>query len=152
VTRKIARGVARIKHGIEDKLYLGNLEARRDWGYAPDYVKGMWMMLQQDDPDDYVLGTGESHSVKELVEAAFEYANLDWHDHVLIDPLYYRPTEVDCLVADPGKARERLGWRHAVGFEELVHIMVDAEMQALQTPGRGSGGESGRVVASSSEV
>ncbi len=152
VTRKIARGVARIKHGIEDKLYLGNLEARRDWGYAPDYVKGMWMMLQQDDPDDYVVGTGESHSVKELVEASFEHANLDWHDHVLIDPLYYRPTEVDCLVANPGKARERLGWRHAVGFEELVRIMVDAEMQALQTSGRGSGGEAGRVVASSSET
>ena len=152
VTRKIARGVARIKHGIEDKLYLGNLEARRDWGYAPDYVKGMWMMLQHDEPDDYVMGTGESHSVKELVEAAFEYANLDWHDHVLIDPLYYRPTEVDCLLADPGKARGRLGWRHAVGFEELVRIMVDAEMQALQASGSGSGGEAGRVVASSSEV
>ncbi len=152
VTRKIARGVARIKRGIEDKLYLGNLEARRDWGYAPDYVKGMWMILQQDEPDDYVLGTGESHSVKELVQASFEYANLDWHDHVLIDPLYYRPTEVNNLLANPGKARERLGWRHTVGFEELVRIMVDAEMQALQTSGRGSGGEAGRVVASSSEV
>ncbi len=152
VTRKIARGVARIKHGIEEKLYLGNLEARRDWGYAPDYVKGMWMILQQDEPDDYVLGTGESHSVKELVQACFEHANLDWHDHVLIDPLYYRPTEVNNLLANPGKARERLGWRHTVGFEELVRIMVDAEMQALQTSGRGPGGEAGRVVASSSET
>jgi GDPmannose 4,6-dehydratase len=152
VTRKIARGVARIKHGIEEKLYLGNLEARRDWGYAPDYVKGMWMILQQDEPDDYVLGTGESHSVKELVQASFEHANLDWHDHVLIDPLYYRPTEVNNLLANPGKARERLGWRHTVGFEELVRIMVDAEMQALQTSGRGPGGEAGRVVASSSET
>ena len=105
-------------------------------------------MLQQDEPDDYVMGTGEGHSVKELVEASFEYANLDWHDHVLIDPLYYRPTEVDCLLAYPGKARERLGWRHAVGFEELVRIMVDAEMQALQASANGSRGEAGRVVAS----
>jgi GDPmannose 4,6-dehydratase len=149
VTRKIARGVARIKRGIEDKLYLGNLEARRDWGYAPDYVKGMWMILQQDEPDDYVLGTGESHSVKELVQASFEYANLDWHDHVLIDPLYYRPTEVNNLLANPGKARERLGWRHTVGFEELVRIMVDAEMQALQAAGSGSRGEAGPVASSS---
>ena len=149
VTRKIARGVARIKRGIEDKLYLGNLEARRDWGYAPDYVKGMWMILQQDEPDDYVLGTGESHSVKELVQASFEYANLDWHDHVHIDPLYYRPTEVNNLLANPGKARERLGWRHTVGFEELVRIMVDAEMQALQAAGSGSRGEAGPVASSS---
>jgi GDPmannose 4,6-dehydratase len=149
VTRKIARGVARIKRGIEDKLYLGNLEARRDWGYAPDYVKGMWMILQQDEPDDYVLGTAESHSVKELVQASFEYANLDWHDHVLIDPLYYRPTEVNNLLANPGKARERLGWRHTVGFEELVRIMVDAEMQALQAAGSGSRGEAGPVASSS---
>ena len=152
VTRKIARGVAQIKHGIENKLYLGNLEARRDWGYAPDYVKGMWLMLQQDEPDDYVLGTGESHSVRELVEASFRYADLDWHDHVIIDPLYYRPTEVDCLIADPGKARQRLGWRHTVGFEELIRIMVDAELQALQSSGSGSRGEASRVVASSSEA
>jgi len=152
VTRKIARGVARIKHGIEEKLYLGNLEARRDWGYAPDYVKGMWMMLQQDEPDDFVLGTGESHSVQDLVEASFQHAGLDWHDHVVIDPLYYRPSEVDYLLADPRKARERLGWRHSVGFEELVRIMVDAELQALEPSASGSHGEAGRIVASSSEA
>jgi GDPmannose 4,6-dehydratase len=152
VTRKIARGVARIKHGIEEKLYLGNLEARRDWGYAPDYVKGMWMMLQQDEPDDFVLGTGESHSVQDLVEASFRHAGLDWHDHVVIDPLYYRPTEVDYLLADPRKARERLGWRHSIGFEELVRIMVDAELQALEPAASGPHGEAGRIVASSSEA
>jgi GDPmannose 4,6-dehydratase len=152
VTRKIARGVARIKHGIEDKLYLGNLDARRDWGYAPDYVKGMWMMLQQDEPVDFVLGTGESHSVREFVEAAFQYANLDWHDYVVIDPLYYRPTEVDCLRAEPAKARKQLGWRHTVGFEELVRILVDAELHALQAPENGSRVEVRPVVASNSET
>jgi GDPmannose 4,6-dehydratase len=152
VTRKIARGVARIKHGIEDKLYLGNLNARRDWGYAPDYVDGMWKMLQQDDPDDFVLGTGESHSVREFVEASFQYANLDWRDYVIIDPLYYRPTEVDWLRANPAKARERLGWQRTVGFEELVRILVDAELQTLQAPENGSLAERWRVVASSSET
>jgi len=151
VTRKIARGVARIKQRLEDKLYLGNLEAQRDWGYAPEYVKGMWMMLQQDEPGDFVMGTGETHSVRDFVEAAFQHANLDWHDYVIIDPLYYRPTEVDCLRADSTKARQRLGWHHTVGFLELVHILVDAEMQLLQTSANGSGAEARQVVATSSE-
>ena len=150
LTRKVARAAARIKKGLEDKLFLGNLEARRDWGYAPDYVKGMWMMLQCDEPDDYVLGTGENHSVKEFVEKSFSSVNLDWHDYVVIDPLYYRPTEVNCLLADAQKARDRLGWRHTVGFDELVRIMVTAELNALESPS--AQGNQGRVVSSSSEA
>ena len=134
VTRKIARAVARIEAGIEKKLYLGNLEARRDWGYAPEYVEAMWLMLQQDEPDDYVIGTGESHSVREFLELAFARAGLDWREFVEIDPRYYRPTEVEYLLADSTKARKRLNWHHRVGFRELVHIMVDAEMEALKAP------------------
>lgn len=136
VTKKIARAVARIKLGLQDKLYMGNLEACRDWGYAPEYVRGMWMMLQQDSPEDYVIGTGESHSVREFLDEAFTHVNLDWHDVVEIDPLYYRPAEVDFLLADYSKARQKLGWEPKVVFRELVRIMVDAELTTLQTPAR----------------
>ena len=116
VTRKITRAVARIKLGLQEKLYLGNLEARRDWGYAPDYVEAMWLMLQQDAPDDYVLATGETHSVREFLEAAFAHADLDWRQYVEIDPRYFRPTEVDALQGDAGKARRLLGWQPKVSF------------------------------------
>jgi GDPmannose 4,6-dehydratase len=136
VTRKIARAAARIRCGLESKLYLGYLDARRDWGYAPDYVQGMWLMLQQEEPEDYVIGTGETHSVREFVELAFACADLDWRDHVEIDPRYYRPAEVEVLQADPGKARRCLGWRHRVGFRELVRLMVEAEMARLPEVGR----------------
>lgn len=128
VTRKIARGVARIKRGLQDKLYLGNLEARRDWGYAPEYVEAMWMMLQQDKPGDYVIGTESNYSVQQFVELAFGHVSLDWRDHVVIDPLYYRPAEVDFLLADASRAHNELGWRHKVECPELVRIMVDAEL------------------------
>ncbi len=131
VTRKITRAVARIKLGLQQKLFLGNMEARRDWGYSPDYVEGMWLMLQQDSPEDYVLATGETHSVREFLEAAFTYQDLDWRQYVEIDPRYYRPTEVDVLLGDASKARERLGWQPRVSFGELVRLMVDADLQAL---------------------
>jgi GDPmannose 4,6-dehydratase len=132
VTRKITRAVARIKHGLERKLYLGNLEARRDWGYAPDYVRAMWLMLQQDTADDYVVGTGESHSVREFVELAFSCAGLDWRDHVEIDSRYRRPAEVDHLCADASKARRTLGWKPSIAFPELVRFMVDADLKDLE--------------------
>jgi GDPmannose 4,6-dehydratase len=132
VTRKITRAVARIKHGLQDKLYLGNLDAKRDWGYAPDYVEAMWMMLQADAPDDYVIATGETRPVREFLELAFSRAGLDWEAHVEIDPRYFRPSEVDVLLGDATKARERLGWRPRVGFNELVTLMVDADMRALE--------------------
>jgi GDPmannose 4,6-dehydratase len=132
VTRKITRAVARIKHGLQDKLYLGNLDAKRDWGYAPDYVEAMWLMLQADAPDDYVIATGETHSVREFLELAFSHAGLEWQAHVEIDPRYFRPSEVDVLLGDAGKARERLGWTPKVGFEELVTLMVDADVGALE--------------------
>ena len=132
VTRKITRAVAQIALGADDKLYLGNLEARRDWGFAGDYVDAMWRMLQQDAPADYVIGTGESHTVREFVEAAFAHAGLDWREHVRIDPRYYRPAEVDDLRADPSKARRLLGWEPRVGFQALVHMMVDADIAALR--------------------
>jgi GDPmannose 4,6-dehydratase len=128
VTRKITRAVARIKHGVQSKLYLGNLDARRDWGYAPDYVRAMWLMLQQDEPDDYVVGTGEAHSVREFVELAFECADLDWKEYVGIDPHYYRPAEVDFLLADAGKAYQSMGWEPTVAFPELVRMMVQADL------------------------
>jgi GDPmannose 4,6-dehydratase len=131
VTRKITRAVARIKLGLQQKLFLGNMEARRDWGYAPDYVEAMWLMLQQDSPEDYVLATGENHSVREFLEAAFTYQDLDWRQYVEIDPRYYRPTEVDVLLGDASKARARLGWEPQVSFGELVRLMVDADVQAL---------------------
>ena len=132
VTRKITRAVARIKLGLQDKLYLGNLDARRDWGFAGDYVRAMWTMLQQDSPDDYVIGTGDAHSVREFTEAAFAHAGLDWQDYVLIDPQYFRPSEVFDLRADCLKARRALGWEPTVGFAELVRMMVDADLADLQ--------------------
>jgi GDPmannose 4,6-dehydratase len=128
VTRKITRAVAQIKAGFQDKLYLGNLDARRDWGYAKEYVEAMWLMLQQDQPEDYVIATGESHSVAEFLEEAFSYAGLDWRNHVEIDERYFRPTEVDVLVGDPGKAKRELGWQAKTTFTELVHLMVNADM------------------------
>jgi GDPmannose 4,6-dehydratase len=132
VTRKITRAAAHIKHGAQSKLYLGNLDARRDWGYAPDYVRAMWIMLQQDAPDDYVIGTGEAHTVREFVELAFAHAGLDWKEHVEIDPKYFRPAEVDFLLADVGKARRALRWEPTVTFEELVRIMVDADLKLVE--------------------
>ncbi|MEX2195773.1 MAG: GDP-mannose 4,6-dehydratase [Thermoleophilaceae bacterium] len=132
VTRKVTRAVARIKAGLQDKLFLGNLEAKRDWGYAPDYVEAMWLMVQHDAPDDFVIATGETHSVKEFVEASFGHAGLDWEQHVEIDPRYFRPSEVDELLGDPSKAREKLGWTPKVTFDELVRIMVDADLSALE--------------------
>jgi GDPmannose 4,6-dehydratase len=132
VTRKITRAVAHIKLGTEERLFLGNLEARRDWGYAPDYVRAMWLMLQQDEADDYVIGTGETHSVREFVERAFAAADLDWRDYVKIDPRYYRPAEVDALQADFSKARSRLGWQPTVTFEELVRLMVQADVENVE--------------------
>ncbi len=132
VTRKIAHAVARIKLGRDKKVYLGNLDARRDWGYAPEYVEAMWMMLQQDTPDDYVIGTGETHSVREFVEAACKHAGLDWREITEIDARYCRPAEVDVLQADPAKARERLGWRHKMDFRSLVNLMVDSEIADLE--------------------
>ncbi|HLH27854.1 MAG TPA: GDP-mannose 4,6-dehydratase [Acidimicrobiales bacterium] len=128
VTRKVTHGVARIKHGLDEKLPLGNLDAQRDWGYAADYVRAMWMMLQQDRADDYVVATGETHSVKELVELAFGAVDLDWEEHVVIDERYLRPAEVDLLVGRPAKAQERLGWRREVDFPELVGMMVEADL------------------------
>jgi GDPmannose 4,6-dehydratase len=132
VTRKITRAVARIKHGLQDKLYLGNLDARRDWGYAPDFVDAMWRMLQVDEPDDFVVATGEAHTVREFLEYAFRHAGLEWEPHVEIDPRYFRPSEVDALLGDASKARDTLGWEPRVGFDELVRLMVDADMVALE--------------------
>ena len=139
VTRKITRGVAAILAGREEALYLGNLDARRDWGYAPEYVEAMWRILQQDAAEDFVIGTGESHSVREFVEEAFSYAGLDWHKYVKISDRYLRPLEVDVLIADPGKARTHLGWQARIGFRDLIAIMVDADLEAagLETQGRG---------------
>ena len=131
VTRKITRAVARIKLGLQKKLYLGNLEARRDWGYAPDYVEAMWLMLQQEAPEDFVIATGESHSVREFLEAVFSHVDLDWREYVEIDPRYFRPTEVEYLLGDASKARQRLGWQPRVSFTELVRLMVEADLQAL---------------------
>jgi GDPmannose 4,6-dehydratase len=124
--------VAHIKYGVQHKLYLGNLEARRDWGYAPDYIRAMWLMLQQETPDDFVVGTGEAHTVREFVELAFACAGLDWKEHVEIDARYFRPTEVDFLCADASKARKVLGWEPTVTFDELVRIMVEADMKAVE--------------------
>ena len=131
VTRKITRAAARIKLGLQNKLYLGNLEARRDWGYAPEYVEAMWMMLQQDGPEDIVIATGESHSVREFLEAVFSQIDLDWQKYVEIDPRYFRPTEVEALLGDASKARQRLGWQPKVTFMELARLMVEADLQAL---------------------
>lgn len=132
VTRKITRAIARIKHGLQDKLYLGNLDAKRDWGYAPDYVEAMWLMLQQDQPEDYVIATNETHSVQEFCEEAFAYVGLNWKDYVAFDAAYLRPAEVDLLIGDYSKAKEKLGWQPKVKFNELVRIMVDADMKMLE--------------------
>ena len=132
VTRKVTHGVARIKLGLTDELPLGNLESQRDWGYAGDYVRAMWLMLQQEYPDDYVVGTGETHSVREFCEVAFSHAGLDWQDYVVQDPRFMRPAEVDLLVADPSKARRMLGWKQAVSFRELTEMMVDSDLDLLR--------------------
>jgi len=131
VTRKISRAVARINAGMQDKLYMGNLDALRDWGYAPEYVEAMWMMLQQDEPRDYVVATGEAHTPREFCEVAFAHLGLDWEKHVEIDPRYYRPTEVNHLLGDASKARRELGWSPKTRFTELVRIMVDADVRLL---------------------
>ncbi len=139
VTRKITRALAHIKLGKQSKLYLGNLDARRDWGFAPEYVECMWRILQNDRPDDFVIGTGETHSVREFLKEAFAYAGVDPDKHVEIDPKYFRPTEVDCLLADAGKARKVLGWEPKVTFRELVRIMVDFDLRlhGIDPPGEG---------------
>lgn len=137
VTRKITRAVARIKYGLQRNLVLGNLEAQRDWGYAPDYVRAMWLMMQQDTAGDYVIGTGESHSVRDFARCAFEAADLDWEEFIAVDPRYFRPAEVDHLRADATKAKTVLGWEPSVGFEELVRIMVRADLDQLDTCLRG---------------
>jgi GDPmannose 4,6-dehydratase len=152
VTRKITRAVAAIECGLQEKLYLGNLDAKRDWGHARDFVEGMWLMLQQAEPDDYVLATGETHSVREFVEKAFEHVGrrIEWHGtgsavrgieaatgkvRIEIDPRYYRPTEVDLLIGDPSKAHRKLGWHHKTGFEALVREMIDADLKVMRTEG-----------------
>ncbi len=139
VTRKITRALAAIRAGRQNTLYLGNLDARRDWGYAPEYVEVMWKILQKDAPADYVIGTGESHSIREFLDEAFGYAGMDWHQYVQIDARYFRPTEVDFLLADPTRARTELDWQPKVTFRDLVRIMVDAdlELQGLPMPGEG---------------
>jgi len=139
VTRKITRAIAAIKAKKQHHLYLGNLDAKRDWGYAPEYVEAMWTMLQQDKPHDYVVGTGEAHTVREFLDEAFTYAGLDWHKYVKIDPRYFRPTEVDYLLADTSKAQKGINWSPKVKFHELVRIMVDADMEllGLDHPGEG---------------
>lgn len=145
VTRKITRAVARIVAGTQQELYLGNLDSKRDWGYAKDYVQAMWLMLQQEEPDDYVVATGETHSIREFLDVAFNYVNLNWNDYVRFDPRYLRPAEVDLLIGDPAKAKQKLGWEPSVTFEGLVKLMVDADLAAigLVTP---DGGNSSEIV------
>ncbi len=130
VTRKITRGLAKILAGKQDKIYLGNLDAKRDWGYAKDYVEAMWLMLQQDKPEDFVIATGETHSVGDFLDTAFGHVNLDWQQYIEIDPRYYRPSEVDILLGDASKAKQKLGWQPKVHFEELVKMMVDSDLKA----------------------
>jgi GDPmannose 4,6-dehydratase len=132
VTRKITDGVARIKLGLQDKLPMGNLDAKRDWGYAGDYVRAMWLMLQQDEPDDYVVATGETHSVREFIEEAFGHVGLDWKQHVVIDQRFMRPAEVDLLLGDPTKAKSKLGWKLEVDFRNLVTMMVDTDLERVR--------------------
>jgi GDPmannose 4,6-dehydratase len=132
VTRKITRAIAHIKFGLQEKLYLGNLDAKRDWGYAPEFVEAMWLILQQDKPDDYVIATGETHSVKEFCEEAFAHAGLDWGKYVEIDKRYYRPAEVDLLIGDASKAKRVLGWESKTRFKDLVKLMVDADLKTLE--------------------
>jgi GDPmannose 4,6-dehydratase len=144
VTRKITRALANIVAGRQQHLYLGNLDAKRDWGYAPEYVEAMWLMLQQEQPGDLVIGSGEAHSVRDFLDEAFGYVNLDWREHVRIDPRYFRPTEVDFLLADASQAQAVLGWRPRVRFRELVRIMVDADLELAGLP---SPGEGRRILA-----
>lgn len=132
VSRKITRGVARIRAGLQEKLYMGNLDAKRDWGYTPEYVDAMWRMMQLDSPDDFIVATGETHSVREFLETAFAYASLDWEKYVEIDPRYFRPVEVDHLQGDASKAERILGWRPKVKFHDLVKLMVDSDTQLLE--------------------
>jgi GDPmannose 4,6-dehydratase len=132
VTHKVTQTAAKIKLGLDNELRLGNLDARRDWGYAGDYVRAMWLMLQQDEPDDYVIATGETHSVRELCEVAFGYVELNWKDYVVIDQRFYRPAEVDLLIGDASKAGEKMGWEPSVSFEELIRMMVDADLETLK--------------------
>ncbi|MET0644842.1 MAG: GDP-mannose 4,6-dehydratase, partial [Candidatus Binatia bacterium] len=132
VTRKVSRAVARIQAGMDNELYLGNLEAKRDWGYAKEYVEAIWLMLQQDRPDDYVIATGEAHSVREFVEEAFAYVGLDWRKYVKKDPRYYRPSEVDLLIGDPSKAKRVLEWEAKTRFRDLIHLMVDADIATVK--------------------
>jgi GDPmannose 4,6-dehydratase len=132
VTRKITRAVAHIAAGLQEKLYLGNLDSKRDWGFAKEYVEAMWLMLQQDKPDDYVIATNETHSIREFLEHAFGQVGLDWHKHVEIDPRYYRPTEVDLLIGDYGKAKRQLDWEPKTRFEDLVRLMVEADIKLLK--------------------
>ena len=132
VTRKITRAATRIKLGLQEKLYLGNLEAKRDWGYAGDYIEAMWLMLQQDKPDDYVIATGETHSVKEFVTEVFKYLDMDWEDYIEVDPRYFRPSEVDCLQGDASKAKKILKWEPKVTFKELAIMMTDADMKIAE--------------------
>jgi GDPmannose 4,6-dehydratase len=134
VTRKITMAIARIMAGQQKKLFLGNLDAKRDWGYAKDYVKAMWLMLQQEEADDYVVATNETHSIREFLDIAFGYVNLDWHDYVEFDERYLRPTEVDLLIGDATKAKQKLGWEPSVTFEQLVALMVEADLRALNLP------------------
>jgi GDPmannose 4,6-dehydratase len=136
VTRKITHAVARIKAGLDTELALGNLNSRRDWGFAGDYVRAMWLMLQQPVADDYVVGTGEAHTVQEFVEIAFNRAGLDWQQYVVVDPKFYRPAEVDLLLADPSKAGHKLGWRPMLSFEQLVHLMVDEDVAEVSGAAR----------------
>lgn len=139
VTRKITRAVARIMAGKQKNLFVGNLDAKRDWGFAPEYTEAMWQIMQQEEPDDYVLGTGETHSVQEFLEEAFSYVKLDWKQYVKIDPAYFRPTEVEYLLADSNHAKQKFGWNPRIKFKQLVRIMVDADMEAigLNPPGEG---------------
>jgi GDPmannose 4,6-dehydratase len=130
VTRKITKAAARIKLGLQQDLYLGNLDAKRDWGYAGDYVQAMWLMLQQEQPDDYVIATGETHTVREFLDVAFSHLGLDWQQYVKIDPKYYRPTEVDLLIGDATKAKKQLQWEPKVRFQELARMMVEADLEA----------------------
>ena len=147
VTRKISRAVARIKYGLDSGLYLGNLDAQRDWGYAPEYVEGMWLMLQQDKPDDYVLATNETHTVREFVQHAFAHADLDWKQFVKHDDRYERPAEVDLLIGDPAKAKKQLGWEPKVRFQELVKLMVDADLEVVRRDIEGSGAGTAKASA-----
>ncbi len=146
VTRKITRAIARIVAGKQKKLFLGNLDSQRDWGYAKDYVKAMWLMLQQDEPDDYVVATGETYSIKKFLDIAFEYASLKWEDYVEFDPRYLRPAEVDLLIGDPSKAKAKLGWEPSVTFEQLVHLMVDSDLKALGLPPAGNSQEDNAFI------